>query len=64
MPLCISLSVIYPSAETDHVYVGVCVQSVIGNVVFKGDDYSGPCGLQVDKVMMAVTFSAISSQSS
>lgn len=46
------------------VCVGVCVQSVIGNVVFKGDDYSGPCGLQVDKVMMAVTFSAISSQSS
>lgn len=46
------------------VYICVLVHWVIGNVVFKDDDYSGPCGSQTDKVMMAATFSAISSQSS
>ncbi len=45
------------------VCVCVCAHWVIGNVVFKGDDCSGPRGLQADKVMMAATFSASSSQS-
>ena len=73
MPLCISLPVIYPSAEMDRVCACVCVcmcvcvslraHRVIGYVVFKGDDCSGPRGLQGDKVMMAATFSACSSQS-
>lgn len=43
--------------------VYACEHWVIGNVVFKGGDCSGPCGLQADKVMMAPAFSASSSQS-
>lgn len=53
----------------DRAWACVCVcvslraHRVIGYVVFKGDDCSGPRGLQADKVMMAATFSACSSQS-
>lgn len=67
--------VMYPSAEMGRVYARarmyvhacvcarVCKHRVRGNVVFKGGDCSGPCGLQADKVMMAPAFSASSSQS-
>lgn len=46
-----------------HLFVCVYVYAhqVIGNA-FKGDDCSSPRGLQADKVMMAATFSASSSQ--
>lgn len=65
----------YPSAEMGRVYARACMYVhacvcvrvskhwVRGNVVFKGGDCSGPCGLQADKVMMAPAFSASSSQS-